>query len=111
MRWHRKGLMLALGKDSCLTNEKAAWANESLCLKWCVEVRARDSKYPSHLTTGDQWKRWLSSSMGVVEYRVLWLGVRQGMSSVLWTEKEIPRFFPFSAISLKIPCRRRMLPW
>ena len=40
MRWHRKGLTSASGEERRLTNEKMAWASESLCLKWWVEVRA-----------------------------------------------------------------------
>ena len=32
MWWQRKGLTPAPGEDALLTNEKAAWASQSLCL-------------------------------------------------------------------------------
>jgi len=44
MRWHRNGLTLVPGENSALTKEKPAWAGESLCLKWWVEVSAGDSE-------------------------------------------------------------------
>jgi len=48
--------------------------------------------------------------MGAVDRGVLWLGVRQWMSSVLGTEKETPMFRPFVDMVVKSPCRRRILP-
>jgi len=44
IRWHRNGLTPPPGEDRCLTKEKAAWANKSLCLKWWAEVRVGDSQ-------------------------------------------------------------------
>jgi len=68
------------------------------------------NQYPSHLTTLEGSKRWRSSPMGVVEGGVLWLGVRQWISSVLGTEKDTSMSRPFAAMVEKSPCRRRMLP-
>ena len=76
MLWHRKGRTPAPGKEKHLTKEKIAWARDSLCLKWCVEVRTGVNQYPSHLTTPEGWKRCSSSSIGAVEGGVLWLRVR-----------------------------------
>ena len=64
---------------------------------------------PSHLTTPEGRKRWSSSSIGVVEGGVLWLGVRQWISSVLGTEKDTPRSRPLAAIVEYSLCRRRTL--
>ena len=41
---------------------------------------------------------------------VLWLGVRQWMSSVLGTEKDTPMSRPLAAMVVKSLCRLRMLP-
>jgi len=59
--------MPAPGEERRLTNEKTAWARESLCLKWWVEVRAGVNQYPSHLTTCEGWKNCPSSSIVSVE--------------------------------------------
>jgi len=110
IRWQRKGLMPAPGEERRLTNEKMAWARESLCLKWWVEVRAGVNQYPSHLTMWDGWKNSPSSSIGAVEGGVLWLEVRQWMSSVLGTEKDKPMSQPLVAMVEKSPWSRRMFP-
>jgi len=68
------------------------------------------NQYPSHLTTWEGRKRWPSSSIGAFEGGVLWLGVRQWMSSVFGTEKETPMSRPFVAMVEKRVCKRRMLP-
>jgi len=97
--------MPAPGEERRFTKEKAAWPSESLCLKWWVGVRAGESQYPSHLVTREGWKRCPSSSMGADAWGVLWLGVRQCMSSVLETENETPKPLPLWAISIKMLCR------
>jgi len=48
--------------------------------------------------------------MGAGEGGVLWMGVRQWMSSVLGTEKETPMSWPFAVMEEKRLCRRRTLP-
>jgi len=48
--------------------------------------------------------------MGAADLGVLWLGVRQWMSSVLGTEKETPMSRPFAEMVENMFCRRRMLP-
>jgi len=58
MRWHRKGLTPAPGEDRRLTKEEMVWATCSLCLKWCVVLRAGVNQSASHLTTWVGWKRW-----------------------------------------------------
>jgi len=88
--------------------EKIAWARDTLWLKWWVEVRAGVNQYSSHLTTPEGWKRWSSSSIGAVDGGVLWLGVRQWISSLLGTEKETPISRPFVDMMEKSPCRWRM---
>ena len=93
-----------------MTEEKTAWARDSLCLKWCVDVRAEVNQYPSHLTTLEGWNRCPSSSIGAVEGGVLWLRVCQWISSVLGTEKDTPMSRPFVDMVDKSPCMRRMLP-
>jgi len=108
IRWHRKGLTPAPGEDRRLTKEKMAWARESLCLKWWVVVRAAVNQYPSHLTIWEGWKSYSSSSMGAIEGGVLWLGVRQWMSSVLGTEKDMPMSRPHGAMVEKNSCNRRI---
>jgi len=110
MRWQRKGLMPPPGEDRHLTKEKTAWARESLCLKWWVEVRAGVNQYPSHLMRWEGWKNCPPSSIGAVEGGVLWLRVRQWMSSVLGTEKETPMSRPLEAMVEKGPWSRRMFP-
>ena len=110
MRWHRKGRTLAPGGERCLTKEKIAWARDSRCLKWCVDVRAGVNQYPSHPTTPEGWKRLSSSSIGAVEGWVLWLGVRQSSSSVLETEKDPPISRPIADMVGNGRCRRCMLP-
>jgi len=77
MRWQRKGLTPAPGKERCLTKEKIAWASESLCLEWWAMLKVGVNQYPNHLTTSAGWKRWLSSSIRVFEGDVLGLGVSQ----------------------------------
>ena len=109
MRWRRKGRTPAPGEERRLMKEKTAGARESLCLKWCVEEGAGVNQYPSHLTTSEGRNRWPSSSMEAVEGGVLWLGVRQWMSSVFGTEKDTPMFWPFVDMVWKSSCRRRML--
>jgi len=84
MRWHRKGRTPAPGEERGLMKEKMAWARYSLCLKWCVEVRAGVNQYPSHLMTLERWKRWPFSSIEAVERGVLWLGVGQWISCGFW---------------------------
>jgi len=66
--------------------------------------------YPSHLTTFEGWKRWPPSSIGAVEGGVLWLAVRQLISSVLRTEEDMPMSRPFVAMVENSLCRQRMLP-
>jgi len=110
MRWQRKGLIPAPREDRHLTKEKTAWARESLCLKWWVEVRAGVNQYPNHLTTWEGWKKCPSSSMGAIEGGVLWLGVRQWISSVLGTEKETPMSRPLVVMVEKSPWSRRIFP-
>ena len=48
--------------------------------------------------------------MGAVEGGVLRLGVRQWMSSVLGTEKDLPMSRPFAAMVEKSFCKWRMFP-
>ena len=57
IQWQRKGLTPAPEEESRLTKEKIAWARDSLCLKWGVEVRAGVNQYSRHLTTLEGWKR------------------------------------------------------
>jgi len=95
-RWHRKGQTPAPGEERRLTKEKIAGARDSLCLKWCVKVRAGVNQYPSHLTTPEVWKGWPSSSIGAAEGGVRSLGVRQWISSVLGTEKDSPMSRPLA---------------
>ena len=66
-------------------------------------------QYPSHLKTLEGWKRWPSSSIGAVECGVLWLGVRQWITSVLGTEKDTPMSRPLAAMVKKSTYRWRML--
>jgi len=73
-------------------------------------VRAGVNQYSSHLTTLEGWKSRPSSSIGAVEGGVLWLGVRQWMSSVFGTEKDTPMFGPLVAMVEKCLCKRRMFP-
>jgi len=68
------------------------------------------NQYPSHLTTWEGRKRWFSSSIGACKGGVLWLGVRQWMSSVLGTEEDTPMSRPFAAMVEKRLCKRDMLP-
>jgi len=56
MRWYRKGLTPTPRDIRRLIMEKIAWAGESLCLKWWVEVRKGVNQYPNHLTTWEGWK-------------------------------------------------------
>jgi len=93
-----------------LTKEKIAWAGESLCVKGWAVLKAGVNQYPSHLPTLEGWKRWPSSLIGAVEGGVLWLGVRQWISSVLGTEKDTPMSRPLVAMVEKSRYRRRMLP-
>jgi len=104
--------MHAPGEDRRLTKEKMAWASDSLCLRWWVVVRAGVNQYPSHLTTLEGWKRWPSTSIEAVEGArgVLWLGVRQWMSSVLGTENDTPMSWPLAAMVVKSLCRLCKLP-
>ena len=44
IRWLRKGLTPAPGKESLLTKEKLAWASETLWAKWCWEFSAGESQ-------------------------------------------------------------------
>jgi len=67
MRWQRKGRISGPGEDRRLTNQNTAWASESLCLKWWVEVRAWVNQFPNHLTTWEGWKDCPSTSMRAVE--------------------------------------------
>ena len=110
MRWQRKGQMPLPGEDRRLTKEKTAWANESLCLKWCMEVRTGVNPYPNHLMTWEGWKNCPSSSMGALEGGVLWLRVRQWMSSILGTKKETPMSRPLVAMVEKSPWSHHMFP-
>jgi len=48
--------------------------------------------------------------MGALDGGVLWLGVRQWISSVLGTENETPMSRPLADMVVKIFCRRRMFP-
>jgi len=100
--------MPAPGEARCLTNEKTAWAKESLCLKWWVVVRAGVNQYHNHLTTWEGWQIYPSGSMGAVEGGDLWLGVRQWTSSVLGTEKDTPMSQPLVAMVEENPCNRCM---
>ena len=109
-RWQKNGLTPAPGEDRRLTKEKMAWARDNLCMKWWVVVRAAVNLYPSHFTIFEGWKRWPSSAIGAVEGGVLWLGVRQWMSSVLGAEKDMPMSRPFAAMVEKALCSWRMLP-
>jgi len=108
--WHRKGLTPAPREDRRLTKEQMAGARESLCLKWWVVVRAGVNKYPNHLTTWEGWESCPSSSIGAVEGGVLWLGVRQWISSVLGTEKDTPMSPPLAAMVEKNPRSRSIFP-
>jgi len=110
IQWQRKGLAPAPREQRRLTKEKIAWARDSLCLKWCVEVRVGVNQYPSHMTTLEGWKWWPSSSTGAVEGGVLWLRVRQWISWVLGTKKDTPMSRPFAAMMVKSPCGCHMLP-
>ena len=71
-----KGRTPTPGEKRGLTKKNIARARDSLCLKWCGEVRAGVNQYPSHRTTPEGGKRWPSGSMGAAEEGVLWLGVR-----------------------------------
>jgi len=57
---------------------KLAWARESLCLQWCVVVRAGENQYPGHLTKLEGWKRCPSSAMGAVDGGSSGLGFASG---------------------------------
>jgi len=63
--------MPAPGEERPLTKEKTAWARDTRCLKWWVVERAGVNQYPRHLSAPEGWKRWFSSSIGVVEGGVL----------------------------------------
>jgi len=110
IRWHRKGLTPTPGEDRRLTKEKIACAQDSLCLKWWVVLRAGVNQYLSHLTTLESWKRWPSSSIEAIQGGDIWLGVRQWLSSVFGTEKDTPMSRPLAATVSKSLCSLRMLP-
>jgi len=68
------------------------------------------NQYPSYVTTPEGRKRWPSNSIVAFEGGVLWLRVRQWISSAFGTEKDTPMSRPFAAMVEKSPCRQRMLP-
>lgn len=82
MRCLRNSLTPASGEDRCLTKEKAAWASQSVCLKWWVELKAGVSQSLSQLKTREEWKSQAMSLMAVIVREDCGLRVRQCMSSV-----------------------------
>src|ERR1700712_3649632 len=86
MRWLRKGRTPAPGDESLLAKENAALARDRRWWKWWLILREGENQYPSHLTTCLGRKSWPSRAMGAWEGGVLWLGVRQWISSVLGVE-------------------------
>ena len=94
--WHRNGGRPMPGGERGLTATKAACALASLLRKWGVVEIEGVTQYPSHLTSTLGVKIDLSRWTGALEMRSLSLFVRQGMSSILGSEKPTPSLAPLA---------------